>query len=53
VERVAWTWVFIQAGFEVVGAWDFDKYAVESYTHNIGMHVEQMSVLGYERIRCT
>jgi DNA (cytosine-5)-methyltransferase 1 len=36
---------FIQAGFEVVGAWDFDKYAVESYTHNIGMHVEQMSVL--------
>jgi DNA (cytosine-5)-methyltransferase 1 len=35
---------FIQAGFEVVGAWDFDKYAVESYTHNIGMHVEQMSV---------
>jgi DNA (cytosine-5)-methyltransferase 1 len=35
---------FIQAGFEVVGAWDFDKYAVESYTHNIGDHVQKMSV---------
>jgi DNA (cytosine-5)-methyltransferase 1 len=27
---------FIQAGFEIAGAWDFDKYAVESYNHNIG-----------------
>lgn len=36
---------FIQAGFEVAGAWDFDKYAVESYRHNIGDHVKQMSVL--------
>lgn len=36
---------FIQAGFEVVGAWDFDKYAVESYAHNIGEHVQKMSVL--------
>lgn len=27
---------FIQAGFEIVGAWDFDKYAVQSYNHNIG-----------------
>jgi DNA (cytosine-5)-methyltransferase 1 len=27
---------FIQAGFETVGAWDFDKYAVQSYNHNIG-----------------
>jgi DNA (cytosine-5)-methyltransferase 1 len=35
---------FIQAGFEVVGAWDFDKYAVESYAHNIGMNVDRMSV---------
>jgi DNA (cytosine-5)-methyltransferase 1 len=35
---------FIQAGFDVVGAWDFDKYAVESYAHNIGMNVDRMSV---------
>lgn len=27
---------FIQAGFEISGAWDFDKYAVQSYNHNIG-----------------
>jgi DNA (cytosine-5)-methyltransferase 1 len=27
---------FIQAGFEIAGAWDFDKYAVQSYNHNIG-----------------
>jgi DNA (cytosine-5)-methyltransferase 1 len=36
---------FIQSGFEIVGAWDFDKYAVQSYAHNIGEHVQQMSVL--------
>lgn len=35
---------FIQAGFEVVGAWDFDKYAVQSYRHNIGDHVKQADV---------
>jgi DNA (cytosine-5)-methyltransferase 1 len=35
---------FIQAGFEIVGAWDFDKYAVESYRHNIGDHVFQADV---------
>jgi DNA (cytosine-5)-methyltransferase 1 len=35
---------FIQAGFEIAGAWDFDKYAVESYKHNIGKHVLQADV---------
>jgi DNA (cytosine-5)-methyltransferase 1 len=35
---------FIQAGFEIAGAWDFDKYAVESYRHNIGDHVLQADV---------
>ena len=35
---------FIQAGFDVEGAWDFDKYAVESYRHNIGDHVKQADV---------
>lgn len=35
---------FIKAGYKVVGAWDFDKYAVESYAHNIGKHVKQADV---------
>lgn len=35
---------FIQAGFEITGACDFDKYAVESYRHNIGEHVQQADV---------
>ncbi|MGG0487191.1 DNA (cytosine-5-)-methyltransferase [Priestia aryabhattai] len=35
---------FIQAGYKVVGAWDFDKYAVESYAHNIGKNVKQADV---------
>lgn len=26
---------FKQAGFEIEGSWDFDKYAVQSYKHNI------------------
>lgn len=30
---------FKQAGFDIKGAWDFDKYAVESYRHNVGDHV--------------
>jgi DNA (cytosine-5)-methyltransferase 1 len=35
---------FIQAGFEIAGAWDFDKYAVQSYKHNIGEHGQQADV---------
>jgi DNA (cytosine-5)-methyltransferase 1 len=35
---------FIQAGFDIAGAWDFDKYAVQSYKHNIGDHVQQADV---------
>ncbi|QFF97572.1 DNA (cytosine-5-)-methyltransferase [Psychrobacillus glaciei] len=30
---------FINAGFNIVYANDFDKYAVQSYTHNIGNHI--------------
>ncbi len=30
---------FMQAGFDIVFANDFDKYAVESYKHNIGDHI--------------
>jgi DNA (cytosine-5)-methyltransferase 1 len=36
---------FKNAGFEIVGAWDFDKYAVQTYRHNVGDHVKQMSIL--------
>lgn len=36
---------FIQEGFDIVGAWDFDKYAVQSYAHNIGDYVEQRDVM--------
>lgn len=35
---------FKQAGFEIKGAWDFDKYAVESYKHNVGDHVQQADI---------
>ena len=30
---------FIQAGFNIIWANDFDKYAVQSYRHNIGDHI--------------
>lgn len=30
---------FIQAGFDIIYANDFDKYAVESYKHNISDHI--------------
>lgn len=36
---------FKQAGFDIAGAWDFDKYAVQSYKHNVGDHVKQLSIL--------
>lgn len=32
------------AGFEIAGAWDFDKYAVQSYAHNVGDHVKQADI---------
>ena len=35
---------FKNAGFEIVGAWDFDKYAVQSYKRNIGDHVTQADI---------
>ena len=35
---------FQQAGFDIVYACDFDKYAVQSYRHNIGDHVEQRDI---------
>ena len=27
---------FQNAGFKIVGAWDFDKYAVATYRENVG-----------------
>ena len=35
---------FKGAGFEVAGAWDFDKYAVESYRENVGDYVKQADI---------
>lgn len=35
---------FKNARFEVVGAWDWDKYAVKSYAANVGDHVKQADI---------
>ena len=35
---------FQQAGFEIVGAWDFDKYAVQTYRENVGDYVVQADI---------
>lgn len=35
---------FQDAGFGIAKAWDFDKYAVQSYTENVGDHVEQTDI---------
>ena len=35
---------FINAGFEITAAYDFDKFAVKSYQHNIGNHVHLSDV---------
>lgn len=32
------------AGFDIVGSWDFDKYAVESYAHNVSNDVKQRDI---------
>ena len=31
---------FKDAGFKIAGAWDFDKFAVETYRENVGNHVK-------------
>lgn len=35
---------FKNAGYEIAGAWDFDKYAVESYRANVGDHVQKVDI---------
>lgn len=35
---------FMQAGYDVVWACDFDKYAVQTYKHNVGNHVIQADI---------
>lgn len=35
---------FKNAGFEIAGAWDFDKYAVQTYRANVGDHVRQQDI---------
>ena len=35
---------FKQAGFTIAGAWDFDKYAIQSYKENVGDHAAQADI---------
>ena len=35
---------FKQAGFQLAGAWDFDKYAVKSYSSNVSSRVKQADI---------
>lgn len=35
---------FQQAGFEIVYACDIDKYAIQSYKHNVGNHAELIDI---------
>lgn len=35
---------FQNAGYEIAGAWDFDKYAVQTYRHNVGDHVKEADI---------
>lgn len=35
---------FKNAGYEIAGAWDFDKYAVETYRANVGGHVQKADI---------
>jgi DNA (cytosine-5)-methyltransferase 1 len=39
---------FKQAGFRLAGAWDFDKWAVESYGHNVSPKVKQADITQME-----
>lgn len=36
---------FKAAGWDIVGAWDFDKYAVQTYRENVGAHVIQADIM--------
>lgn len=35
---------FKDAGFTIIGAWDFDKFAVQTYKENVGDHVQQADI---------
>ncbi len=35
---------FQKAGFEIAGAWDYDKHAVQSYRENVGNHVQKADI---------
>jgi DNA (cytosine-5)-methyltransferase 1 len=35
---------FKDEGFNISGAWDIDKWAVQSYAHNVGEHVQLMDI---------
>ena len=42
---------FKNAGYEIAGAWDFDKYAVESYRANVKVSAEEVE--SYDIEECT
>jgi DNA (cytosine-5)-methyltransferase 1 len=35
---------FKNAGWKIVGSWDWDKWAVKSYAHNVEAHVQQADI---------
>ena len=41
---------FQAAGYEIVGAWDFDKFAVETYRENVGDHVQKADTEGIRNL---
>lgn len=43
---------FQAAGFEIAGAWDYDKYAIKSYRENVGRHAKQADIkeMGYKDV---
>ena len=35
---------FLAAGFEIAGAWDYDKHAIKSYKENVGDHAKEADI---------
>lgn len=43
---------FMAAGFEIAGAWDYDRHAIKSYQENVGPHAKEADIreMGYTDI---
>ncbi len=35
---------FLAAGFEIAGAWDYDRHAIRSYRENVGNHAKEADI---------